>query len=638
MGSIRALVEISQVDLTTFSKANYYERLGLETFMFASDDDIAVVLKKTYRKAAVKYHPDKNNGLQKIKAEAIFKLVGEAYEHLSDAKKRQVYDCDALRKNRFNSKSAKKPDSKFYSSNAYQAAPPKPNQPPPKFNVPPRPKQRQEVPHQFHANYNFESFFKNYQPSGAANTHQSVPKSAPLERCKDSLWHPSEKLSFKTAKQKSMASDMNAYVKNKKLDILNKAVLPEKQFNVLKNFKLIPFILENFITLEETKNLPPKMIETLSNVSDKNIDDMIKNFPSSSPGLLKRLVLSIMRVKWWQDYPGVIIAIAQGAAVDFFKTLTSHQLSLYNNEKFRLLILRKTLDIHMTYKISEAQLNLFYQHASTLPPLTHTLNEILKFDQKQLAKLLNAPLLLLLFENHLINLQFISDLFISNEQLFNFTSLSTCMKNRHEDILDPLKRIEMLMFEDQSGLFTEYLKKTFLYEKIVKGFQLRLSEALFSLDANSNYIFELSNALVDKAQHIFKKLEMNTNNLNEHLQLAKQFVSALKNTILSTQWLPVAFSVKVDGQMMPQELSEILRLCQEIKTQDLLTKNVDRFADLFEYIYEIGESVGVNEQMPSQHNQIFSLIKSLKPFVFELKINRLQAQSCLLYTSPSPRD
>ncbi|CAK8721327.1 MAG: molecular chaperone DnaJ [Candidatus Electronema aureum] len=49
------------------------------------------VIKKAYRKHAMKYHPDRNPGDKE--AEARFKEAAEAYEVLSDTKKRQIYDA-----------------------------------------------------------------------------------------------------------------------------------------------------------------------------------------------------------------------------------------------------------------------------------------------------------------------------------------------------------------------------------------------------------------------------------------------------------------------------------------------------------------------------------------------------------------
>jgi len=66
------------------AKRDYYEVLGIPKD--ASVDDI----KKSYRKLALKYHPDKNPGNKE--AEEKFKEAAEAYEVLSDAEKKKRYD------------------------------------------------------------------------------------------------------------------------------------------------------------------------------------------------------------------------------------------------------------------------------------------------------------------------------------------------------------------------------------------------------------------------------------------------------------------------------------------------------------------------------------------------------------------
>ncbi|MBR3973662.1 MAG: molecular chaperone DnaJ [Oscillospiraceae bacterium] len=66
------------------NKRDYYEVLGVEKT--ATPDEI----KKAYRKAAMKYHPDRNPDNKE--AEEKFKEVGEAYEVLSDEGKRARYD------------------------------------------------------------------------------------------------------------------------------------------------------------------------------------------------------------------------------------------------------------------------------------------------------------------------------------------------------------------------------------------------------------------------------------------------------------------------------------------------------------------------------------------------------------------
>src|SRR5437763_8921019 len=66
------------------AKRDYYEILGVSRT--ASDEEI----KKSYRKLAVKFHPNKHPGDKA--AEEQFKELGEAYEALSDPQKRAAYD------------------------------------------------------------------------------------------------------------------------------------------------------------------------------------------------------------------------------------------------------------------------------------------------------------------------------------------------------------------------------------------------------------------------------------------------------------------------------------------------------------------------------------------------------------------
>lgn len=65
-------------------KKDYYEVLGVSKTADAS------AIKKAYRKLAKKYHPDSNEG--NARAAEKFKEVNEAYDILSDEKKRKLYD------------------------------------------------------------------------------------------------------------------------------------------------------------------------------------------------------------------------------------------------------------------------------------------------------------------------------------------------------------------------------------------------------------------------------------------------------------------------------------------------------------------------------------------------------------------
>jgi len=62
----------------------YYDTLGVEP------DASGTEIKKAYRRLAVEYHPDRNQGSKE--AEEKFKQLAEAYNVLSDPDKRRLYD------------------------------------------------------------------------------------------------------------------------------------------------------------------------------------------------------------------------------------------------------------------------------------------------------------------------------------------------------------------------------------------------------------------------------------------------------------------------------------------------------------------------------------------------------------------
>ena len=66
------------------SKRDYYEVLGVSK---TSEDS---EIKKAYRKLAMQYHPDRNQGDED--AEVKFKEASEAYAVLQDKEKRSAYD------------------------------------------------------------------------------------------------------------------------------------------------------------------------------------------------------------------------------------------------------------------------------------------------------------------------------------------------------------------------------------------------------------------------------------------------------------------------------------------------------------------------------------------------------------------
>src|SRR2546428_143467 len=70
--------------MATTTKPDYYELLGVQRKASAKD------IRTAFRKLARKYHPDLNPGDKS--AEEKFKQLQEAYDVLSDSKKRQMYD------------------------------------------------------------------------------------------------------------------------------------------------------------------------------------------------------------------------------------------------------------------------------------------------------------------------------------------------------------------------------------------------------------------------------------------------------------------------------------------------------------------------------------------------------------------
>jgi molecular chaperone DnaJ len=68
------------------TKRDYYEILGVAKTCGSEE------IKRAYRRLAMKYHPDRNDGEGKVEAEIRFKECAEAYEILSDDQKRARYD------------------------------------------------------------------------------------------------------------------------------------------------------------------------------------------------------------------------------------------------------------------------------------------------------------------------------------------------------------------------------------------------------------------------------------------------------------------------------------------------------------------------------------------------------------------
>ncbi|MZG30949.1 MAG: J domain-containing protein [Nitrospinae bacterium] len=81
---------------------NYYKILGITQKTSKAD------IKKRYRELAKKYHPDTNSGSKE--AEDKFKIISEAYDVLTDAKKRKAYDRERSYKKKAPRRPKNQPD------------------------------------------------------------------------------------------------------------------------------------------------------------------------------------------------------------------------------------------------------------------------------------------------------------------------------------------------------------------------------------------------------------------------------------------------------------------------------------------------------------------------------------------------
>ena len=87
--SLRQKLQEAKISLKRSKRKDLYKILGVARD--ADDDEI----KRAYKKAALKFHPDKQAGKsdeEQEKATEMFKAIGEAYEVLSDPDKKRMYD------------------------------------------------------------------------------------------------------------------------------------------------------------------------------------------------------------------------------------------------------------------------------------------------------------------------------------------------------------------------------------------------------------------------------------------------------------------------------------------------------------------------------------------------------------------
>ena len=86
---IKRQLREAKLELKKSKRKDYYAILGMDKSSFSETE-----LKKAYRRAALQWHPDKNNQTEEKRADAEkkFKDITEAYETLNDDNKRRRYD------------------------------------------------------------------------------------------------------------------------------------------------------------------------------------------------------------------------------------------------------------------------------------------------------------------------------------------------------------------------------------------------------------------------------------------------------------------------------------------------------------------------------------------------------------------
>lgn len=86
----QSLVKNCQADATKYARRDYYKLLGVDKGISTDSEDY----KKAYKKACMKFHPDRNRDpIKKRFAENKFRLIQEADGILTDPRKRQQYDA-----------------------------------------------------------------------------------------------------------------------------------------------------------------------------------------------------------------------------------------------------------------------------------------------------------------------------------------------------------------------------------------------------------------------------------------------------------------------------------------------------------------------------------------------------------------